>query len=130
MTEHIAKPFTREEMAALRHALREGDEGSVSTGFWSAFKRIARNVPFAEDLVAAFYCARDPLTPRRVRLILFGALGYFILPTDAVSDFLPLVGFTDDAAVLAAAIAAVSTSIADRHRQKARAVLNNGVKAD
>lgn len=130
MSERIAKPFTREEMATLRHALREGDEESVRKGFWSAVKRIARNVPFAEDLVAAFYCASDPVTPRRVKLILLGALGYFIMPMDAVSDFLPLVGFTDDAAVLAAAIAAVSTSITDNHREKARDMLNDGAKAD
>lgn len=124
MSERIAKPFTREEMAALRRALGGGGEKSVTTGFWAALKRVARNVPFAEDLVAAFYCAMDPLTPRRVRVILFGALAYFILPTDAVSDFLPLLGFTDDAAVLAAAIAAVSTSITTQHREKARRALN------
>ena len=80
-------------------------------------------MPFAEDLVAAYFCATDPHTPRRVRYILFGALGYFILPTDAISDFLPLIGFTDDAAVLAAAITMVSASIKAEHRDKARAVL-------
>lgn len=126
MSEPIAKPFTREEMAALRVALREGDEEGISKGFWPAFRRIARNVPFAQDLVAAFYCARDPMTPRRVKLILMGAIAYFILPTDAITDFLPLVGFTDDAAVLAAAIAAVSTSITDKHHEKAREMLSNG----
>lgn len=121
MSEPISRPFTHEEMAALRRAAR--DETSVTRGFWAALKRVARHLPFAEDLVAAFYCATDPTTPRRVRLILLGALGYFILPTDAISDFLPLVGFTDDAAVLAAALAVVSTSITGEHRTRARAVL-------
>lgn len=121
MSEPIARPFTREEMQALRRAVR--DEESIKGTFWRSLKRVARNVPFAEDLVAAYYCAMDPTTPKRVKYILLGALGYFILPFDAISDFLPIIGFTDDAAVLAAAIAAVATSITIEHRQKARATL-------
>jgi uncharacterized membrane protein YkvA (DUF1232 family) len=126
MSERIARPFTREEMAAMRRAMR--DEETVAKGFWAALWRVAGKVPFAEDLLAAYYCAMDPKTPRRVRLILIGALAYFILPTDAISDFLPLIGFTDDMAVLAAAIAAVSTSITDAHRDKARRTLAGGLR--
>ena len=51
------------------------------------------------------------------------ALAYFVLPLDAVADFLPLLGFADDAAVLAAAISEVAGSINERHREKARAAL-------
>lgn len=127
MSEPIARPFTREEMQAMRRAAR--DEESVKGAFWRSLKRVARNVPFAEDLIASYYCATDPATPRRVKYILFGALGYFILPTDAISDFLPFIGFTDDAAVLAAAIAAVTSSITGEHRQKARDTLTESDKA-
>lgn len=121
----IAEPFTPEEMRAMRQAAEAAasDETHVRTNFWTALKRVARNVPFAEDLVAAFYCATDPATPMRVRMILFGALGYFIMPVDAISDFLPLIGFTDDAAVLALALAAVSNAITPAHRRKAQATL-------
>lgn len=121
MSEPLVRPLTQDEMEAIRRAAR--DEESITRQFWKALRRIARNVPFAEDLVAAFYCAKDPATPRKVKLILFGALGYFILPVDAVADFLPLVGFTDDVAVLAAAVAAVAGSITDEHRRRARTAL-------
>jgi len=124
MSDRVAPPFTREEMDALRRAM--ADEHKVRHGFWPALKRVVRRIPFSEDLVAAYFCATDSATPRRVKLVLFGALGYFILPVDAIADFLPLVGFSDDAAVLAAAIATVSTAIRQDHRDRARDALRGG----
>ncbi|MBB4019158.1 uncharacterized membrane protein YkvA (DUF1232 family) [Chelatococcus caeni] len=122
MDETIARPLTREEMQAMRRAVR--DEESVTRRFWKALRRVAANTPFAEDLVAVYFCATDPATPRRVKLTLLGALGYFILPTDAVPDFLPLLGFSDDMAVLAAAIAMVAGAITDDHRRRAREIIS------
>ncbi len=52
-----------------------------------------------------------------------GAIAYFILPTDAVADFLPLLGFADDAAILAAAITQVAGSIKPEHKARAKAAL-------
>ena len=49
-------------------------------------------IPFAEDLVAAYYCALDRDTPGYVRAVLFGALAYFVLPIDVVPDFLAGLG--------------------------------------
>ena len=80
-------------------------------------------MPFAEDLVTAHYCAFDRQTPGHVRAALIGALAYFVLPTDAVPDVLPLIGYTDDAAVLAVAIKLVSTHITPDHREAARRTL-------
>ena len=92
--------------------------------FWTKLKRVLARIPFAEDLVAAYYCAFDPDTPTYVRAVLFGAIAYFVLPTDMVPDFLAGLGFTDDASVLAAAIAAVGGHIAPRHRVQARSALS------
>jgi len=121
MSEPFIKPFTKAEMDAMRAATR--DEDGLKRRFWEKFKRVAGRIPFAEDLVAAFYCATDPKTPSRVKLILLGAIAYFIMPLDAVSDLLPLIGFADDAAVLAAAITQVASSITEEHRAKARKTL-------
>jgi uncharacterized membrane protein YkvA (DUF1232 family) len=118
MSDPFTKPFTKAEMDAMRAATR--DEEDLKRRFWDKLKRVASRIPFAEDLVAAFYCATDPQTPSRVKLILLGAIAYFILPTDAVTDLLPLIGFADDAAVLAAAITQVASSITEEHRAKAR----------
>lgn len=95
----------------------------VRRNFWSKLRRVIARVPFAEDLVAAYLAAMDPETPPRVRAILLGALAYFILPADALPDVMAGVGFTDDAAVLAAAIKVVSAHITPTHYAAARNAL-------
>lgn len=119
----FGQSFTREEMAAIRKSLR--DEARFGSEFIGRLKRVAKRIPFAEDLLAAWICARDPATPRRVKLTLLAALGYFVLPLDALPDVMPLLGFTDDAAVIAAALAAVAGSITPQHREKAREMLTD-----
>jgi uncharacterized membrane protein YkvA (DUF1232 family) len=121
MSEPLGKRFTPEEMAAIRDSVR--DEERFGRSLFALLARVAKSIPFAEDAVAVWLCARDPATPTRVRLTLMAALGYFVLPFDAVPDFLPLFGFTDDAAVIAAAIAAVASAIKPEHRAKARKLL-------
>lgn len=91
----------------------------VERRFWPTFKRALRQIPFSRDLVAAYYCAMDPQTPTRTRGILLAALGYFVLPLDFLPDFLAMVGFTDDIAVLTAAFAAINGQMKEVHYQKA-----------
>ena len=73
--------------------------------------------------LAAYYCAFDRETPNSVRLTLIGALAYFMLPADVVPDFLPLLGFADDAGVLSAALMSVGSNIKESHKVAARAAL-------
>lgn len=75
-------------------------------------------------MLAAYYCAFDRGTPRHVQAALLGAIAYFVLPFDFVPDLLPVLGFTDDAAVLATAIRMVSSHIRPDHRDAARAALD------
>jgi uncharacterized membrane protein YkvA (DUF1232 family) len=100
------------------------DEARVGRGFWNKLRRYGRRVPFLEDAVAAWYCARDPATPLRAKAVLMGALAYFVLPADLIPDIVALAGFTDDAAVLFAAIRTISPQIKDRHRVQARAAID------
>ena len=101
----------------------ERDRETVRRNFWRKLKKVLAKIPFAEDLLAAYYCAFDRQTPRHVQVALIGALAYFILPFDFIPDMLPLVGFTDDAAVLATAFRLVATHIRPDHREAARAAL-------
>jgi uncharacterized membrane protein YkvA (DUF1232 family) len=103
------------------------DREAVRRRFWRKLKRMAARLPFAEDLLAAYYCAFDKQTPRHVQASLLGAIAYFILPFDFVPDMLPMLGFTDDAAVLATAIKLVAGHITPDHREAARAALQRGV---
>ena len=131
MSEPFMKPFSKAEMEAMRRATRDEarDEEGLKRRFWAKLKRVAGKIPFAEDLVAAFFCATDPSTPSRVKLILLGAIAYFVFPADAITDLLPLFGFADDAAVLAAAITQVAGSITDEHRARAKTALEDNEKA-
>ncbi len=98
-------------------------ERIVGERFWPKVRRLAGHIPFMDDLVAAYYCAMDSRTPARVRGVLLAALVYFILPTDAIPDFIAGLGFTDDATVIATALGIVSGHIKKRHKDKARAFL-------
>jgi uncharacterized membrane protein YkvA (DUF1232 family) len=99
------------------------DEKNVRDKFWSTAKRAASHIPFIEEVVAGYYCALDKQTPLKAKGILLAALAYFVMPFDAVPDVFLGIGFTDDIAVLAAALAAVRTNITPAHREAAREAL-------
>ena len=103
------------------------DRESVRRRFWIKLKKVAAKLPFAADLLAAYYCPFDKQTPRHVQVALLGAIAYFILPFDFIPDMLPVLGFTDDAAVLGTAIRLVAGHITPEHRDAARAALKRGI---
>jgi uncharacterized membrane protein YkvA (DUF1232 family) len=103
---------------------------SLRRRFWIKLKKVVGKLPFAEDLLAAYYCAFDRQTPRHVQAALLGAIAYFILPFDFIPDMLPVLGFTDDAAILATAIRLVSAHILPEHREAARAALKRGIESE
>ena len=116
-----AAAWDRLDERATRRAAR--DEARVRRGFWSKVRRVASRLPFAEDLLAAYYCAFDRATPLQVKAALVGALAYFVLPADAIPDLLPILGYADDAAVLAAALRLVAGHIRPEHREAAQQAL-------
>ena len=99
------------------------DEATVRKDFWNKLQRFAAKLPFAEDMLTAYYCAFDRSTPNHVRAVLLGALAYFVLPFDFMPDMLPIIGFTDDAAVIAGSIRLIWVHIQPAHRDAARAAL-------
>jgi len=106
------------------------DAELVRHRFWDKARRFAAQLPFAEDLVTAYYCAFDNATPFHVKAALVGALAYFVVPYDIIPDVLPALGFVDDAAVLATAIRMVADHIRPEHREAARAALARGMEGD
>ena len=100
------------------------DRAKVERKFWDKLRKYIRQVPFVGDLIAAYYCAMDPATPLHVKAVLFGALAYFIMPIDLIPDVIAWVGFTDDAAVLYAALRIVAPHIKDEHRRQAKAAID------
>jgi len=95
----------------------------VREGFWQKMLKVARHVPFAEDVAAAYFCVVDPQTPSRVRGVLLLALAWFVVPATILPEFLIVAGLTDDAAVVALVAGLVRRHIKERHYRRARAAL-------
>ena len=111
------------DFAALTRGMAGADEGSLRRKFWRKLKREAASIPFLEDLLTAHYCAFDHHTPLYVKAVLVGAMVYFVVPDDLIPDYIPVIGYADDAAVLAAAFKVVSSHIKPEHREAARRTL-------
>ena len=119
MAEHTAT-WNEADFAAPDAERAERDEETVRRGFWRKVKRFAARLPFTEDLLAAYYCAFDRETPFQMKAALLGALAYFVLPFDAIPDMMPLLGFADDAAVMATALRLVASHMKPEHRDAAK----------
>lgn len=91
--------------------------------FWSRLKRHAKKLGEVglRHALTLYYTLHEPDVPTWEKTVIIGALGYFIFPLDAIPDFIPVVGLTDDLSVLAAAIAALELNIPQSAREKAEA---------
>ena len=74
-----------------------------------------------ELVLQLYYATQSSETPAWARTVIYGALGYFIAPLDALPDFTPVAGYSDDLTVLAAAVAAVAVHITPEVKRRARA---------
>ena len=91
------------------------------SSFWeksrSTLKSAGREV--IEKALILYFVLQDKETPMMAKATIIGALGYFISPLDGIPDITPLIGYSDDASVLAAAFTAVATNIKESHRRRA-----------
>ncbi|QNH54462.1 DUF1232 domain-containing protein [Selenomonas timonae] len=92
-------------------------------GLWEKIrKNIAKiGVKVIYQALLLFYVAQSPNCPTKIKAGIIGALGYLISPLDLVPDFMPGIGFADDAAAIAAAVALAQVYINDEIRAQARA---------
>ena len=87
---------------------------------------VGKNVVFLRRACILFYCFKDADTPKYVKAIIAGALGYLILPIDLISDRIPFVGWVDDAAVIALAFKVANRFIKPMHREQAQKLIPFG----
>ncbi len=113
------------EQGAIEGTLEENVGHYSEEGFWDKVSHSARwaGKKTLEPALKMYYSARDPNTPLWAKTTIYGALGYFISPIDAIPDLTPFLGYTDDMGVLAGALAIVAAHINDKHREKAKATL-------
>jgi len=127
--EHRARPFKEQETPA--GPVVDIEAAQADTDYSSAYSesrfrgKLARYAFSAgqtvvEKALVLFYVLRDPATPTRAKAIVIGALGYFIMPLDAIPDLLPAVGFSDDLGALAVAFTLVAMHIKPKHFERAK----------
>ncbi len=75
-----------------------------------------------------YYLIKDNSVPLKVKITIAAALGYFILPTDAIPDIVPIIGFSDDLGVLIFALAQISSHITTEVKEKAKGQLQTWFK--
>ena len=109
-----------DQSRALVPSVMRVNERRVARGFWPKIRKVAVRVPFAAEALSVWYCARDDETPAAAKGMMLAALAYFVLPTDAVPDFIAGLGYTDDAAVFTALLAIVGRHLRPRHREAAK----------
>ncbi|MGG6269108.1 YkvA family protein [Leptolyngbya sp. AN03gr2] len=93
--------------------------------FLNQVRQFVGIIPFTSDAVAMYFCMIDPNTRIEVKLTIAGALTYFLAPMDTIPDVIVGLGFTDDASVIALALATIGSALTSEHRQKARAFFEN-----
>lgn len=95
--------------------------------FWTKVKKYAQNVGIEGLRYALYlwYTLDLPSVPAKTKAVIYGALGYFILPVDLIPDVVPVLGYSDDIAALAAAVAVASFHINQDVRDKAEMKLHD-----
>ncbi len=98
----------------------EFEDAYSDQGFWKKLQRYAllagREV--VEKALLLYYAMQEEKAPAWAKATIAGALGYFIVPLDAIADLTPAVGYADDLGVLVLAVAAVASYINEDVRRK------------
>ena len=105
----------------------EYEEAFSESRFWRKLKKYATTAgkEIVEKALLLFYAFQEEKAPKWAKATIAGALGYFIVPLDAIADITPAVGYADDLGVLALAIAAVATYINEDVRNKTAAKMKS-----
>ena len=102
-----------------------GDEYSrhfTEESFWDKLRRHAKTAGkvVVQKALELFYAAQNPEAPAWAKSVIYSALGYFVLPADAIPDVLPAVGYADDVGALTAAVAVCVAYITPEVKARAR----------
>ena len=92
----------------------------AASGISCATSHVPRVGKVVEHALSLYYTAQDPNTPAWAKTVIYGVLGYFILPVDLIPDLIPVVGFSDDLAALVAALATVGIHVTPEIKNRAK----------
>lgn len=101
--------------------------------FWKKVERVAKKVGATVMLpvFTLYYMLQDDKVSFQHKAYIVGALGYFILPIDLIPDgILPVIGFTDDIAVMTLILKLVNDSITPEIKAHANARVSEIIGTD
>ncbi|MEM6318101.1 MAG: DUF1232 domain-containing protein [Bacteroidota bacterium] len=92
---------------------------------WSKLKGYAKEAGLKTVYTALllFYAYKRSDTPAWAKRVVFGVLGYFIAPIDAIPDLTPIIGYTDDIGILSFGLVTIACYVNDEVKTNARAQL-------
>lgn len=95
--------------------------------FWEKIKNYSKSAgtTVVYGVLLLYYVMNAKSVALKTKLSIAAALGYFILPTDAIFDLTPLIGYSDDLGVLLFALSQVSANITPEIKEKARKKLSD-----
>lgn len=107
-------------------------EGNYSKHFsekslWDKLKKFSKSagVKVVYAVLLLYYTMQDKSVSVKSKLTIAAALGYFILPTDAIIDLTPIIGFSDDFGVLIFALTQIASNITPEVKEKSRQKLKD-----
>lgn len=83
----------------------------VEENFWEKIEKVGKRIPFLRDAIALYKYIKDPKVHWARKSIPVGALAYFIWPLDAIPDMALIVGYLDDAGVIAAVVSYLKSEL-------------------
>jgi len=113
------------ENDAMNYDYKKYTNYFTDSKFWEKMKEVAKKVGLKVTSYALilYYVLQKDEVPLKDKIIITGALGYFILPVDLIPDFIPIAGYTDDVAGMLFAIKKCMNYVDDEIKEKVSAKL-------
>jgi uncharacterized membrane protein YkvA (DUF1232 family) len=94
---------------------------------WEKIKKFSKDagIKVVYAVLLLYFVMESKNVGVKTKLTIAAALGYFILPTDAIFDLTPLIGYSDDLGVLLFALSQISSNITPEIKKKARQKLQD-----
>lgn len=89
---------------------------------WAKIKKFSKaaGIKVVYAVLLLYYAMKDSKVSIKTKLLIVAALGYFILPTDAIFDLTPIIGYSDDLGVLLFTLKQISSVITTEVKENAR----------
>ncbi len=89
---------------------------------WEKIKKFSKaaGTKVIYAVLLLYYAMKDSNVSLKTKLFIAASLGYFILPTDAIFDLTPIIGYSDDLGVLLFALKQISSAITTEVKENAR----------